>query len=489
MSGWSADGPPVEPGDGPSRVRPEALGSSRFREAHGVRYAYVTGAMYKGIASPELVVRVGRAGLLGYFGAGGLRPDRVAEAVRRIGRELGEGGAFGANLLCSPENPALENEVVSVYLAHGVRRVEAAAYVRITRPLVRYRVTGLRRDADGTVRARNSVMAKVSRPEIAAAFLAPPPASLVAELRAAGEITEEEAALAPGITMADDICAEADSGGHTDQRAAFALVPDLVALRDRTARERGGLDVRVGAAGGIGTPEAAAAAFVLRADFVLTGSVNQCTVEAGTSDEAKDLLADAGVADTTMVPAGDMFEVGARVQVLRKGLFFPARANKLYEVYRRHDSLDDIDERTARQIQDRYLGRDFDAVWRETREHYARTLPSEVERAEASPKHRMALVFKWYFVHANRLAQRGTTERRVDFQIQCGPAMGAFNQFVRGTPYEPWRARHPDDIAELLMTGAATLLDQRLRALTGALAPTTGPRTGRDLLAEPGAAL
>ena len=48
------------------------------------------------------------------------------------------------------------------------------------------------------------------------------------------------------------------------------------------ARYRYTKAIRVGAAGGIGTPEAAAAAFVLGADFILTGSINQCTVEAGT---------------------------------------------------------------------------------------------------------------------------------------------------------------------------------------------------------------
>ena len=32
------------------------------------------------------------------------------------------------------------------------------------------------------------------------------------------------------------------------------------------------------------------------------------------------------------------------MQVLKRGVFFPARANKLYELWKSHDSLDDIDE-------------------------------------------------------------------------------------------------------------------------------------------------
>jgi trans-AT polyketide synthase/acyltransferase/oxidoreductase domain-containing protein len=87
--------------------------------------------------------------------------------------------------------------------------------------------------------------------------------------------------------------------------------------------------IHVGAAGGIGTLHAAAAPFIMGADFILTGSINQCTVEAGTSDAVKDLLQELNVQDTAYALAGDMFEIGARVQVAKRGLFFPARANKL----------------------------------------------------------------------------------------------------------------------------------------------------------------
>lgn len=451
-------------------VRPEALGSPAFRRAHGVRYAYVAGSMYKGIASADMVIRMGRAGLLGYLGAGGLRSERIESALTEIRRALGPDRAFGANLLCNPESPAHEDEIVSLYLAHGVRRAEAAAFVQVTPALARYRVTGLHRLPSGEVVAPNRIMAKVSRPEIAADFLSPPPEPLVRALREAGRITPDEAELARHVPMADELCAEADSGGHTDQRTALALLPDIVRLRDRTSQPSGyRRPVSVGAAGGIGTPEAVAAAFVMRADFVLTGSVNQCTVEAGTSDAAKDALTAAGTADTVVAPAGDMFEVGAKVQVLKKGSFFPARANKLYDLYRRYGSLEELERaepRTARQLQEKFFGRSFEDVWRETHAYYARYLPAEVEKAEQNPKHKMALLFKWYFVHATRLALRGDTDSKVDFQIQCGPAMGAFNEFVRGTRHEPWRARHVDGIAELLMAGAATLLQEHLTTMT-----------------------
>jgi trans-AT polyketide synthase/acyltransferase/oxidoreductase domain-containing protein len=419
--------------------------------------------MYKAVSSVELVVRMGRAGLLGYYGTGGVRPEQVGQAIDRIQAALGPDGPYGLNLLASLDRPWREEQTVDLLLARGVRRVEAAAFVHVTPALVRYRLCGLRAGRDGRVVAENRVLAKVSRPDVAEAFLRPPPRHLVDAALAAGTVTAEQAELARRVPVADDVCAEADSGGHTDQRPLVTLLPDMVRQRDRIGAPPGGPLPRVGVAGGIGTPEAVAAAFVLGADFVLTGSINQCTVEAGTSDAAKDMLQRAAVQDTAMVPAGDMLEIGARAQVLKRGLFFPARANKLYDVYRRCDSLEAIDPPTAEQIQGRFFRRSFDDIWAETRAYYAAGDPAEIQRAERDPKRKMALVFKWYFVHSTRLAMGGTAEQQVDYQIPCGPAMGALNSLLAGTPRQEWRARHPDDLAELLMTGAAEVLRRRLR--------------------------
>ena len=42
------------------RISPEQLGSPIFRHRHRLKYAYVAGAMYKGIASKELVISNGQ---------------------------------------------------------------------------------------------------------------------------------------------------------------------------------------------------------------------------------------------------------------------------------------------------------------------------------------------------------------------------------------------------------------------------------------------
>jgi trans-AT polyketide synthase/acyltransferase/oxidoreductase domain-containing protein len=450
---------PAAPLNGPA-IRPESLGSAEFRADYGVRYAYVAGSMFKGIASAALVVRMARAGLMGFFGTGGLSLGEIEDAIREIEAALPAGASYGMNLLYPLDDPGLEEATVDLYLKHAVRFVEAAAYLQVTAPLVRYRFTGAHRRADGRPLATRRVLAKVSRPEVAAAFMQPPPASILERLVREGGLTADEAEAARMLPLSEDVCVEADSGGHTDARVAYALIPSMTRLRDvLMARHGYPTRIRIGTAGGIGTPEAVAAALVLGAEFIVTGSINQCTPEAGTSAAVKDMLADLDVQDTAYAPAGDMFELGARAQVVKRGTLFPARANKLYQVYRQHASLDQIDEPTRRAIEG-YFKRSFDEVWRETRDHLASARPAELEKAERDPRSRLAHVLRWYFVHTTRLAIGGVAGEKANYQVHCGPAMGALNRFLEGTDLEDWRGRHADVLGERLMHGAAALLSR-----------------------------
>ncbi|MUL34426.1 ACP S-malonyltransferase [Priestia megaterium] len=443
-------------------VTASSLGDEEFKKDYGIKYAYVTGAMYRGIASKELVIRVAKAGFLGFFGTGGLKLDEIEKSIKYIKAELNSGEAYGMNLLSSPFNPEKEEKLVDLLLEYNVKNIEAAAFTAITEALVKYRLTGLKNE-NGVVRVSNKIMAKVSRPEVAEAFLKPAPERIIRKLVQEGKINAEEAKLSREIPMADDLCIEADSGGHTDHGVAYALIPTMIRLRDRLMKDYSYKKrVRVGAAGGIGTPDAAAAAFVMGADFILTGSINQCTIEAGTSDSVKDLLQQMNVQDTEYVPAGDMFEMGAKVQVLKRGLFFPSRANKLYELYRHYNSLDEIDNKTKKQLQEKYFKRSFDDIFNDIKSRYS---IEEIEKAERNPKHKMALIFRWYFGYTTHLALNGIVDHKVDYQIHCGPSLGAFNQWVRGTVLEDWRARHVDEIADKLMKETAVLLNQRFISL------------------------
>jgi trans-AT polyketide synthase, acyltransferase and oxidoreductase domains len=433
---------------------PQALGDEEFRRSHGVRYAYMTGAMANGIASAAMVTALARAGILASFGAAGLLPDKVDEALAVIGRRAA-GAPFCCNLIHSPSEQALERATVELCLRHRVRCVEASAFLGLTAPVVRYRVAGLTR-RDGRVVALNKVIAKVSRTEVAEAFLRPPPESILRDLTDSGAVTPEQADLARHFPVADDITAEADSGGHTDRRPLSVLIPDIIALRDQVQRELGYQDqIRVGAAGGIGSPAAVFAAFALGAAYVVTGSVNQASVEADQSAAAKELLAAATATDCDMAPAADMFEIGADVQVLRRGTMFAARARQLREIYRRCDSIDEIPAREREALEARTFGRPLDDIWDDCVRFFSQRDPDQITRAAGSPKRKMALIFRWYLGLSSGWSITGNPDRLTDYQIWCGPAMGAFNGWAAGSYLAPVRNRRAADIAVHLMRGAA----------------------------------
>lgn len=439
-------------------VTPESLGSGDFRRRHGLRQAYMAGSMAGGISGEELVVSLARAGYLASFGAAGLGAGRIDEALGRLRRTLGPSGTpYACNLIHSPGAPGRERDCVDACLRHGVRCVEASAFVHLTPDLVRYRLAGLAPGAGpGGARVGHRIVAKVSRPEVAELFLRPAPDAVVADLVARGQVSAEQARLAREVPMADDITVEGDSGGHTDRRPLAVALPAVVRLRDRLAREQPhAARVGVGAAGGIGTPEAVVAALTLGASYVVTGSVNQAAAESGTSPEVRELLAQTGPADCTMAPAADMFEQGVTVQVLGRGTMFAGHAARLYRLYRDHDALEDLPHAEREYLCRRVLRKPVEEVWREVAGHLRDGDPERLRRAERDPKCRMAAVFRWYLGMASRWAAAGERARSGDWQVWCGPAMGAFNEWTAGTLLAVPEERRVADVAGHLMRGAA----------------------------------
>ncbi|GAA5703533.1 [acyl-carrier-protein] S-malonyltransferase [Streptomyces avermitilis] len=421
--------PPAVPASG---IGADSLGARSFRERYRLRRAYLAGSLHGGISGQEMLRSLSKAGLLGFLGTGGLPLAEVDRQLRGLTAELGLGGAFGANLLYRHGAPEEETALVDVLLRHGVDLVECSGFPLITPALVRFRLKGGR------------IIAKVSRTDVAAEFLAPPPERLVTRLIADRQVTEQEARAAAGRPMADDLCVEADGGWLSSTADLLTLLPAVLRLRDEHALA--GHHVHIGCAGGIGTPEAAAAAFLLGADFILTGSVNQCSVEAATSPEVKDILQETREFDVETAPWGEMFELGVQARYLKRGLFFPARASRLHELWRRHGSLAELDAETRSQVLDRYLGGEA----------------APVPAPGVDPKAELASVFRRYFERGFRLAVTGDQRARVDYLVHCGPAMGAFNQVVAGTQLQPWRARTVEAIADTLLEGAAAHLMERL---------------------------
>lgn len=446
-------------------IYPEWLGSQEFLRTHGVRFAYVTGSMANGIATADMVIRMAKAHLLGFFGAAGLSLATIEENLIKIKTALqGTSLSWGANLIHMPNEPQCEAEVVEAYLRHEVHRIEASAFMQVTHNIVHYAAKGLIRDASGEIKRRNYVFAKISQPSIAEQFMSSPSQKILSDLVNSGKITADEALLAAQIPVAEDITVESDSGGHTDNRPLLPLFTRIKLLSlECMHRYQYARPIRVGAAGGISTPDAASAAFTQGADYVLTGSINQACIESGISEQARKMLATADVNDVIMAPAADMFELGVKLQILKKGTLFPGKASRLYEWYNQYPSLESLPENIIQKLEQDYFHTSIHEVWQQTQDFFSVREPKTLVKAEQNLKHKMALVFRWYLGKSSRWAIAGDRERIADYQIWCGPAMGAFNAWTKNTVLESLAQRQVVSVALNLLEGAT--LSQRVQQL------------------------
>ena len=434
----------------------ESLGDPQFCADHGVSFPYVGGSMAKGISSVPMVQAFALAGMLGFFGAAGLSLEVVEKAIDVLGQG---GSSYGFNLIHSPTEPELEKALVELYLRRGVHLIEASAFLSLTLPIVRYRTHGIYRNSEGNVVTPNRVIAKISREEVAARFFSPPPEKYLKQLVDAGDLTAEQALMAAEIPVAQDVTVEADSGGHTDNRPALSLFPTILAQKeDYQKKYNYQQKLRIGLGGGISTPASAAAAFSMGAAYLVTGSVNQACIESGTCDEVRKLLAETRQADITMAPSGDMFEMGVKVQVVKRGTMFSIRAHKLYEYYRAYDSIEDLPAVEREKLEKTFFRVPLKTIWEQTRSYFLVRDPRQVEKAESDPKYKMALVFRWYLGQSPVWANSGDASRKIDYQIWCGPSMGAFNEWVRGSFLEDVAQRKVVTVAYNILFGAAVLL-------------------------------
>lgn len=451
-------------------LQAEDLGDPSFRNDYQLKYNYKTGAMANGIASEALVISMAKNGFLGSFGAAGLVPNRVGNAIENIKKAVGD-ASYAVNLIHSPNEPALESGAVQQFLDKGVQVVEASAFLALTENIVHYRVAGLEKSGNDIL-IKNKVIAKISRKEVAAHFMKPAPKKYLDSLLTKGKITAAQAEMALSIPMADDITVEADSGGHTDNRPLVSLLPSIIRLRDEM-HEKYQYDnkIRIGAAGGISTPESALSAFMMGAAYIVTGSINQACLEAGTSDHVRKLLSNVSQTDVMMAPASDMFEMGVELQVLKKGTLFGPRAKKLYELYTRYDSIESIPSEELIKIEKNIFRESLDQIWSYCIDFFQQRDPDQINRAEGNPKRKMALIFRWYLGLSSNWANVGNQDRITDMQIWCGPSMGAFNDWVKDTELENFDKREAAVIAELMMKETALLYRIESLKLQGLIVP------------------
>ena len=183
-----------------------------------------------------------------------------------------------------------------------------------------------------------------------------------------------------------------------------------------------------------------------------------------------------------MAPAADMFEMGVKVQVLKRGTMFAMRAAKLYELYRTCARLEDLPAAERAALEKNLFRASLEEIWAQTRVYFQERDPRQLERAAREPKHRMALVFRWYLGQSSRWANAGEPTRKLDYQVWCGPAMGAFNEWTKGSFLEQARNRRVVVVARNLLYGAAVLMRLNVLRCQGV---SLGPEWARLTPMEP----
>ncbi len=440
-----------------SGIYPEWLGDRSFLETHSVRFPYICGEMANGIASTKMVIRAAQVGLMSFFGAAGLSVDRVRSEIQTIQSALGNSLSWGINLIHSPNERGLEQKFVDLYLEKDVRRISASAFMGLSPSIVQFACTGLHEKNGRSVRSR-FVFAKISRLETAKHFMSPPPNALLEELVKQGKLTKKEAQIASTLPLSEDITVEADSGGHTDNQVLPSIFPAIMELRNRLQKEyKFSTPIRIGAAGGIGTPSGAASAFAMGAAYILTGSINQSCEEADLDPLAKKALADAKFGDTMMCAAADMFEQGVKLQVLKRGTMYGIRANWLYEIYKNNHSLETLPTSIVERLEKEIFKLSLKDVWEETKNFWLKRDSNQIRLAETDSKHKMALVFRYYLGLSSKWAIQGQRDRIMDYQIWCGPAQASFNEWVRGTFLEQLENRNVVQVALNILEGACQI--------------------------------
>ncbi|KIC00727.1 hypothetical protein OA88_17840 [Flavobacterium sp. JRM] len=439
------------------------LGSSTFCERYNTSYAYVAGGLHMGITSVEMVKKMANSQMLSFLGTKGRTIKEINNDIERLQKQVAKEKTFGVNLYHNILDPNKEIELVNSLLKQGITIIEAGGFSQITSALAYFRIVGLERKDGQNIVCNNQIIAKISRPEVAEGFMKPVPERLIKRLLDNGWITQDQAEMAREIPLSGDICIEADPGGVTHRSSAFVLFPSIKSLRNQIQEQYKYKDpIHLGISGGIGTPEAVVSAFIMEADFVLTGSINQCTVESGLSPIAKELLQNSDVQDTAYIPDEELFEIGIQAQVLKKGVLFATRAKKLYELYQRYDGLDDLPIDVREQLEAKYFKKTLPEVWQIIKQEFIqRDEIAQIASIEERPKKKMATIFKYYLRQANQYALEGATEEQANFQIQSGAALGAFNQWVKGTPLEEWQNRHVDQIGMKIMESAEKLMNKK----------------------------
>jgi PfaD family protein len=168
--------------------------------------------------------------------------------------------------------------------------------------------------------------------------------------------------------------------------------------------------------------------------------------------------------------------MGVKVQVLKRGTMFAMRGAKLYELYTQYPAWEAAPAAVRDNLEKTVFRSTYAEIWRGTEEYFRTRDPKQLEKAARDPRHQMALVFRWYLGMSSRWANAGEPSRQLDYQVWCGPAMGAFNEWTKGSFLERPEERGVGVVGLNLMYHAAAATRLHVLRLQGFPVPAAWER-------------
>ncbi|WP_073587898.1 ACP S-malonyltransferase [Anaerocolumna xylanovorans] len=431
------------------KARPEkivnCLGSEEFKKDYDVDFAYAVGGMCKGISSAAMIKKLADSRILGFLGTYKLQLHEAEELIDQALASM-EHHRVGVNVTYDALNSKDHIGIMEYIIKRDIRNIEVSDYRMIDLSIVKYRLKAIYTDKDSTLVIPHKILAKVSSREMAEKFCSPAPEEMVQILYQNNEITEFEAKYAKYIPMCDDLCIEY----HMQGQSALGYIQTIKEM-SRLLYEKYDLYQcpRVGFAGGIGNPQMIAVSFLMGADFVVTGSINQCSVEAATSNIVKDNLQSLDETDFTYAAVSDLFEFGEKKSIVKKGSLYHIRANRLYEVYNRYNSVEEIPADIKNLIEEKYFQKSFETIYSDIYENLTK---DNKKLSKEQPKYKMALIIRCFLDKCFQDALDGRMEGKINYQIISSNAIVQFNHWVKDTELSDWKRRYVDVIAKRIMT-------------------------------------
>lgn len=437
-----------------TKIVKKNLESQDFKTYLNLKYPYVCNSMYYNIVSPEMIIKLSNSGMLGFLGTSMRSLFEIREDINIIRREVNE-ATFGLGIVHN-KNTKVEDEVFQFLLDEDIKIIEISDYLTVTKNIVKYKLKGINKHNTETETQKHYIMAKVARIETAELFLKPAPTKIIEELIEEGEITTEESICGRNEPIADFISVITENDIHVSSPSNFMLFNEISKLSLEIQEKYGYIRKPfIGIEGGIGNPLAIANAFFIGADYVVTGSINQCSNQARISESVKDILQTLDIHDCESVPDLENMELGVMVNVVRKSTLFPARINKLYDLYRRYNSLDEIDSDILASLESRVFKESIEEFCKDSEKFFDE---AELNTMRKSRKGKILQIVKSYYYQALKNAIKGNEERKIDYCIRCNPTMGLFNRWAKGKDIESWVNRDVDVIGMMMLEEARKII-------------------------------